>query len=87
MAESVVKSHFPSQTANDIEKASSKYGLDVARAIENEWFKRDSATNRFYVNQNAYHKLRLYAALFKVASILHCALHPVNVNTCPFPGQ
>jgi len=61
MAESVIKSHFPSQTASDIEKASSKYGLDVARAIENEWFKRDSATNRFYVNQNAYHKLRLYA--------------------------
>ena len=61
MAESVVKSYFPSQAVSDIEKASPKYGLEVARAIENEWFKRDSNTNRFYINQNAFHKLRLYA--------------------------
>ena len=61
MAESVVKSYFPSQTVSDVEKASSEYGLEIARAIENEWFKRDAATNRFYVNQNAYHNLRLYA--------------------------
>ena len=61
MAESVVKSYFPSQTVSDVEKASPEYGLEIARAIENEWFKRDAATNRFYVNQNAYHNLRLYA--------------------------
>ena len=61
MAESVIKSYFPSQAVSDVEKASPEYGLEIARAIENEWFKRDSATNRFYVNQNAYHKLRLYA--------------------------
>ena len=61
MAESVSKSHFPSQALSDIEKASSKFGLDVAKAIEHEWFKRDSSGNRFYINQNSYHKLRLYA--------------------------
>jgi len=61
MAESVIKSYFPSQTVSDVEKASSEYGLEIARAIEHERFKRDSATNRFYVNQNAYHNLRLYA--------------------------
>ena len=61
MAESVVKSYFPSQTASDIKKASPEYGLDVARAIESEWFKRDSSGNRYYINQNSYHKLRLYA--------------------------
>jgi hypothetical protein len=61
MAESVSKSHFPSQTLSDIEKASSKFGLNVAKAIEHEWFKRDSSGNRFYINQNSYHKLRLYA--------------------------
>jgi len=61
MAESVIKSYFPSQTVSDVEKASPEYGLEIARAIEHEWFKRDSATNRFYVNQNAYHNLRLYA--------------------------
>ena len=61
MAESVSKSHFPSQALSDIEKAGSEFGLSVAKAIEHEWFKRDSSGNRFYINQNSYHKLRLYA--------------------------
>jgi hypothetical protein len=61
MAESVIKSYFPSQTVSDIEKASPDYGLKVALAIEDEWFKRDSGSNRFYVNKNAFHQLRLYA--------------------------
>jgi hypothetical protein len=61
MAESVLKSYFPSQTASDDEKLSQDYGLKVARAIENEWFKKDRGVNRFFVNQNQYHKLRLYA--------------------------
>jgi len=61
MAESVVKSYFPSQVASDMEKMSSEYGLKVAKAIEAEWFKRDSGTNRFYGNQTEFHKLRLYA--------------------------
>ena len=61
MAESVVKSYFPSQVASDSEKMSTEYGLKVAKAIESEWFKRDSGTNRFYGNQTEFHKLRLYA--------------------------
>ena len=61
MAESVLKSYFPSQTASDDEKLSMDYGLKVARAIENEWFKKDRGVNRFFVNQNQFHKLRLYA--------------------------
>lgn len=61
MAESVVKSYFPSQIASDREKASYEYGLNVAKAIEQEWFKADSGVNRFYNNQNAFHSLRLYA--------------------------
>ena len=61
MAESVVKSYFPSQIASDIEKMSPEYGLKVAKAIEHEWFKRDSGTNRFYNNQNTFHRRRLYA--------------------------
>lgn len=61
MAESVVKSYFPSQIASDREKASYEYGLNVAKAIEQEWFKVDSGVNRFYNNQNAFHSLRLYA--------------------------
>ena len=61
MAETILKSSFPSQIASDVEKASLEYGLKVARAIEHEWFKRDSGSTRFYSNRDEYHRLRLYA--------------------------
>ena len=61
MAESLLKSSFPSQIASDAEKASEEYGLSVAKAIEHEWFKRDSGATRFYSNRDEYHRLRLYA--------------------------
>ena len=61
MAETILKSSFPSQIASDVEKAGSEYGLKVARAIEHEWFKRDSGATRFYSNRDEYHRLRLYA--------------------------
>ena len=61
MAESVLKGAFPSQVVSDKEKLTEEYGLKVAKAIESEWFTRDSGTNRFYNNQNEFHKLRLYA--------------------------
>ena len=41
MAESVVKTYFPSQTVSDAEKLSYDYGLKVAKAIETEWFNED----------------------------------------------
>lgn len=52
MAESVMKNHFPSQTASDDKKISLEYGLEVAKAIENEWFKKSSGINRYLQNQN-----------------------------------
>ena len=61
MAESVVKSFFPSQIASDQEKMSSEYGLKVGRAIQDEWFKASSGTTRFKNNQSTFHRLRLYA--------------------------
>ncbi len=61
MADQVLKGFFPSQVVSDREKVSQEYGLKVAKAIESEWFSRDSGTNRFYNNQNEFHKLRLYA--------------------------
>ena len=61
MAEAVTKGYFPSQIVSDLEKMSDDYGLKVAKAIESEWFKRDSGTNRFFGNQTEFHKLRLYA--------------------------
>ena len=61
MAEQVLKGSFPSQVASDITKASHEYGLNVAQAIEAEWFGRDGSMNRFNVNQAEFHRLRLYA--------------------------
>jgi len=59
MAESVYV-NFPSQAVPDLEKMSPEYGLKVARAIEQEWFK-DSHSNRYSVAQQKFHNLRLYA--------------------------
>jgi len=61
MAESVTSHYFPSQVVSDLEKNSKEYGLKIGKAIEYEWFNRDSGTNRFASNQNTFHKLRLYA--------------------------
>jgi hypothetical protein len=61
MIESIFKSSFPSQVATDDEKASLEYGLSIGRAIESEWFKRDSGATRFYANRDNFHRLRLYA--------------------------
>jgi len=61
MAHQIKKGYFPSQIASDLEKAGSDYGLEVAQAIESEWFGRDSGMNRFNANQAEFHRLRLYA--------------------------
>ena len=61
MAESVVKSYFPSQTVSDIEKLSHEYGLKVGKAIETEWFNNDRGINKYRTSYNNFHKLRLYA--------------------------
>jgi len=61
MAESVMKNYFPSQAVGDDEKLSMEYGLEIAKAIENEWFKKSSGINRYLTNQDNFHKLRLYA--------------------------
>ena len=61
MAEKAIKGYFPSQVVSDLEKSSSEYGLKVAKAIEHEWFGKDTGLNRFKTNQTSFHKLRLYA--------------------------
>jgi len=61
MAESVTRSFFPSQIASDIEKHSLEYGLKVGKAIESEWFDKDSGSNRYRSHEINFHRLRLYA--------------------------
>ena len=55
-------SAFPSQVVPDSVKASEEYGLQVSRAIEQEWFEKGRTTqNRYLTNWNNFHQLRLYA--------------------------
>ena len=61
----MAKSHptglFPSMSVSDAEKASIEYGKKIGRAIESEWFKKDSGTSRYQSNRENFHRLRLYA--------------------------
>jgi len=61
MAESGIKSYFPSQTVSDAEKLSYEYGLKVGKAIEQEWFNNNQGSNKYKSNHNDFHNLRLYA--------------------------
>ena len=55
-------SSFPDQVVSDAEKATWEYGLQVSRAIEQEWFNYGgSGSNRYVTNWNNFHNLRLYA--------------------------
>jgi len=61
MLKTVINTTFPSQIVSDLEKMSGEYGLEVGRAIANEWFNNKSSGNRFVNDNNRYHNLRLYA--------------------------
>ena len=52
---------FPSQAVSDTKKASNQYGLEIGKAIESEWFKKDSGSSRYFANRDNFHRLRLYA--------------------------
>ena len=55
-------SSFPSQVVSDAEKSSLDYGIQVAHAIEQEWFDQGrTGGNRYSSNWNNFHSLRLYA--------------------------
>jgi len=54
-------SAFPDQVVPEEEKKSREYGLQVAQAIEYEWFRNSSGQNRFINNFQNFNRLRLYA--------------------------
>ena len=54
-------SSFPSQVVSDEVKASPEYGVQVARAIEGEWFQEGRSGNRYAQSYSNFHQLRLYA--------------------------
>ena len=55
------KTSFPSHAISDAEKAGNEYGLQVAKAIESEWFRKDSGNTKYYNSRQRYNNLRLYA--------------------------
>ena len=61
MSENVNALNFPDQAVPDSEKGTMDYGYEVGRAIEDEWFRKDSGASRFYRNREEFHRLRLYA--------------------------
>ena len=91
MAESGIRSYFPSQTVSDAEKLSYDYGLKVGKAIETEWFNNDRSTNRYKSNQNNFHNLRLYARgeqsiqKYKVELSINGDLSYLNLDWKPVP--
>ncbi len=52
---------FPDINATAAVKDSKEYGLQVARAIEGEWFRRAGNSCRYYDQYAEFHRLRLYA--------------------------
>jgi len=51
-------SPFPDQVVSEEEKATLAYGLQVSRAIEQEWFNYGGAgSNRYAANWNNFHNL------------------------------
>ena len=55
------RSSFPDQVVPQEEKMSLDYGLQVARAIEGEWFRQGVGGNRYSFNYNIFHQRRLYS--------------------------
>ena len=55
------QSSFPNQVVSEEEKMSLEYGLQVARAIEGEWWAAGVGGARYTNNYNIYHRRRLYA--------------------------
>ena len=61
MADVQQKGIFPSQAVPDAYKASPEYGMKVAKAVEDEWFKKERGSTRYFANKDNFHRLRLYA--------------------------
>lgn len=61
MSQQLKRGIFPSQAVSDAEKASWDYGLEIAKAIESEWFKKEAGSTRYKSNRDTFHKYRLYA--------------------------
>ena len=55
------RSSFPDQVVPQEMKMTTEYGLQVAQAIEGEWFRQGVGGTRYSFNWNMFHRRRLYA--------------------------
>ena len=85
-------SSFPNQVVPDEEKATIEYGLQVSRAIEQEWFSFGGSTsNRFNLNYKTFNTLRLYARgeqpmdKYKNELAVNGDLSYMNIDWTPVP--
>ena len=85
-------SSFPDQVVPDEEKATIEYGLQVSRAIEQEWFSFGGSTsNRFNLNYKTFNTLRLYARgeqpmdKYKDELAVNGDLSYMNIDWTPVP--
>ena len=84
-------SSFPSQTVSDEVKSSLDYGIQVARAIEGEWFQEGRSGNRYAQSYSNFHQLRLYArgeqsiAKYKDELSINGDLSYLNLDWKPVP--
>jgi hypothetical protein len=85
-------SSFPDQVVPDEEKATIEYGLQVSRAIEQEWFSFGGSTsNRFNLNYKTFNMLRLYARgeqpmdKYKNELAVNGDLSYMNIDWTPVP--
>jgi hypothetical protein len=84
-------SSFPSQVASEEVKSSLEYGIQVARAIEGEWFQEGRSGNRYAQSYSNFHQLRLYArgeqsiAKYKDELSINGDLSYLNLDWKPVP--
>ncbi len=82
---------FPNNVATEDQKRSMSYGLQVGRAIQYEWFKRNANTCRYYDQWMEYNRLRLYARgeqsieKYKKEFAIDGDLSYINLNWQPVP--
>jgi len=84
-------SSFPSQVVSEEVKSSLEYGIQVARAIEGEWFQEGRSGNRYAQSYSNFHQLRLYArgeqsiAKYKDELSINGDLSYLNLDWKPVP--
>lgn len=55
------KGNFPSHAVPREVKDTPEYGMEVSKAIESEWFRKEGGDIRYFATRGNYHRLRLYA--------------------------